>query len=444
MPTLVDILLTPLLVAWGTQAVLSALQARKLRNRLQRHERKAYAEYRPPAAVIVPFKGAEPRLEDALDRLFTQDYPDYRLLLVVESEADPAYGPLQQAMARHPGRRAELIIAGEAGPRQGQKLHNQLAAIARLSGGERDDASVVGGVGAGDGDAPLPGAGELPGGVWVFADSDAVPGPTWLADMVGPLSQERTGVTTGYRWLVPEGEPRGTCWSRLASVMNASVACLMNGRERLFTAWGGSMAMRADFARQHDLVGRLTGAITDDYPVTRMCREADRRVYFVSDALVATPVDFDRRAFLNFVYRQYLITRVYAPRLFLGALVVTWLYVLGFAATWVRLGQAASQLAAGDAALMTWLRLAFCMLLLSVVIVSDQLRASYRAAAVREAFDRSTVGQLQRTIRLDRWATPLWMTLHALLVLRAAFGRTMRWRGIRYRLRGPQDVQKNP
>jgi hypothetical protein len=43
---------------------------------------------------------------------------------------------------------------------------------------------------------------------------------------------------------------------------------------------------------------------------------------------------------------------------------------------------------------------------------------------------------------LDRWATWLWMSLHALLLARAALGRTIRWRGIRYRLHGPQRIER--
>jgi ceramide glucosyltransferase len=399
------ILLAALLLAWTAQAILSALQARKLLRRLTRGRREAHDRHRPRAIVIMPFKGVEPRLDAALDRLFTQDYPDYRLLLVVESERDPAHGPLQQAIARHPGRRAELLVAGTAGPRQGQKVHNQLHALDHL--------------------AP-----QLTHDVLVFADSDAVPDEHWLGELVGPLAQPRTGVTTGYRWLVPE---RGGIWSNLASVINASVACMLCSREKHGHAWGGSMAMHADFAMAHNLRGRLTGALTDDYPVSAMCRAAGKRVYFVARCLVPTPVDFSLATLINFAHRQYLITRVYAPRLFAGALLVTWLYLLGMTGAWAAVALwlmgVASPVAAtiASAALVT-------------VGIANQCRAGYRAAAVNAAFDDATVAGLRTALQWDRWATPLWMTLHALLVLRAAFGRTMTWRGIRYILHGPQDV----
>ncbi len=43
---------------------------------------------------------------------------------------------------------------------------------------------------------------------------------------------------------------------------------------------------------------------------------------------------------------------------------------------------------------------------------------------------------------LDRWATPLWMGLHWLFIVRSAFGRVMVWRGIRYRVDAPQRVEQ--
>ncbi len=411
MPAPVNIALIVLLTVWATQAVLCALQARRLLGKLRHAPRPRQAVHRPPVVVIMPFKGTEPRLAAALDRLFNQDYPDYRLVLVVDAERDPAYRSLQQAVARHPHRTAQILVAGEAGPRQGQKLHNQIAAMNRL--------------------APDAGLDD----VWVFADSDAVPGPQWLANMVGPLLIEQTGVTTGYRWLVPEDEPRATAWSRLAGVINSSVACTLCSRKRHNHAWGGSMAMRAAFAIAHDLRGRFTGALTDDYVVSTMCRQAGRDIYFVARCLVPTPVAFDRASFANFAFRQYLITRVYAPWLFVGAMGVTWLYVLGLLAAWATLGLWLVQWCSAIPA-------AVAAAALLVTGIGNQARAAYRAAAVRAAFDDDTIANLRQSLQWDRWATPIWMTLHALIVLRAAFGRTMTWRGMRYVLRGTHDVER--
>ena len=428
-------------LAWVAQAVLSALAVRKFARRVGPERRDSFEAYRPRAAVVVPFKGLDADTPAALDGLLHQDYPSYRVVFVVESEDDPASPALRDAMARHAHCNAALVVAGVAPPTQGQKVHNQLAALRWLEA-QGDDAAV-----------------------WVFADSDAVPGPRWLADMVGPLSNEKSGATTGYRWLVPggggEAKPQAagdvnshstpshsavppsvpsclrasvpassTLWSKLASVLNSSVACLAGSRDGLNLVWGGSMAVRADFAREHGLVRRWTGAITDDYPVWRMVRDASRRVYFVRSCLVPSRVDFTFATFRNFVYRQYLITRVYAPLVHAAAVLLTGLYTAGFVSALVALAAAHG-----------WLRWAAAGAL-AVVVVADQLRAASRAAVVAKMFPWRAKGQLQPALRLDRWGTPLWMAAHFLITLSVVGRRSMTWRGVRYVVRGPNDVTR--
>ncbi|MEX0652513.1 MAG: glycosyltransferase [Phycisphaeraceae bacterium] len=412
LPMVVNILLILLWVGWGTQAVLSVFVVRKYARRLERPRREFEDHYRPPAVVIVPFKGLEAALQGNLHGLCTQDYPDYRLVLVVESEADPAYAALREAAATCPDRRIAVLVAGRAGPNVGQKVHNQLVALEHLDREGGDHA------------------------VLVFADSDAVPGPDWLGDLVGPLVKADVGVTTGYRWLVPEGPGGATVWAKLASVMNASVACFAV-RDAFNQAWGGSMAIRTDTAREGDLVGSLRGCITDDYPFSQLARRLGKRVYFVPRCLIASPVNFTFAELVNFAHRQYLITRTYAPRLYLAAVTLPLLYLLGFGTAWAVV--LASLLAWPGEGL--WL-LATAVAAIVTVGVANQVRASFRTRAVHNAFGPAMVDRLRPTLRLDRWATVVWMALHWLLIVRAGLGRTMRWRGIRYQIRGPRDVRR--
>ncbi|MEX0885210.1 MAG: glycosyltransferase family 2 protein [Phycisphaeraceae bacterium] len=409
---MVELVLLVLTIAWGTQAVLSALQVGKFGRLFDKPRREMYEAYRPRAAVIVPFKGRELGLEANVRGLLSQRYDDYRVVMVVESDADPACAVIDAAIAEYGRERAERIVAGRAGPNVGQKVHNQLAALAHLrkaDGGEQ---------------------------VWVFADSDAVPGPDWLGDLVGPLGQpHRTAATTGYRWLVPtrHGPASARLCSSLASVMNSSVACML-GHDRSNQAWGGSMALRRDTAAEGELEAHLQGAITDDYVVTRLARRVGRRVYFVPRCLVASPVAMTWRQLVNFGHRQYLITRVYAPGVYAGALFVFAAYVLGMAGTWAAV--------AWGVAREDWVLVILAGAGLVTVFVANQVRASLRAGMMRKAFDDATVAQLRPAMRLDRWATPVWMTLHLLLILRSGAGRTMTWRGVRYRVDGPQQVER--
>ena len=397
---------------WAFAAVLVVFQARKFWRRVARPARPGFDAYQPPAAVIVPFKGIDADLPQHVRGLLTQDYPDYRPVFVLESKADPAYRVLRDELARHPDApRVDFVFAGVAPPDTGQKVHNQLAALSHI-------------------EANLPDA-----EVWVFGDSDAAPGPHWVQQLVGPHGHaERVGVTTGYRWLFPRlRAQRPRLGGVFASVINSGVATML-GHAPLTQAWGGSMAVRADFARQHGLAGHFRGALSDDYQMTRMCRETDRRVYFVHRCLVPSPVDMSMRELFTFARRQYTITRVHDPRLYWKAVGVVTLYVVS--------SLTATAALVGGIVTGYWLLAGLALHAMLWVGIANQMRAMYRRRAVKAAFGPDGRRYLRHTLFVDRWLTWLVMTVNLALLLSAAVGRTIAWRGVRYRMNAPQSVQR--
>jgi hypothetical protein len=381
----------------------------------------------------VPFRGVEPGLAGHVLRLAMQDYPDYRLVLVVQSMDDPAAAVLHQVMQRRDLRAGpvELVEAGPAPADTGQKVHNLLQAMRHL---EQDPSPPP------PGPPPPPEEGGNEERVLVFADSDAAPGEGWLGDLIGPLQQPHiTAVTTGYRWLVPLPDKQGELHpaSVLASVLNGSVACWMSRRQQTH-AWGGSMAMRVSTAQRGGLMDLWRGAISDDYQVSHMASRLPEQIMYVPRCLVASPVAMDWQQLVNFAHRQHLITRVHAPKLFWAGLGVLALYP----AAWISsLVAAVVLLSMSGGWPLWWLPPGAAFV---IVLVADQVRATYRWLTVRNAFDPATVDRLRPALRVDRWLTPLWMTAHLLLMLRATVGRTISWRGIRYRIDSPQKVRRMP
>jgi cellulose synthase/poly-beta-1,6-N-acetylglucosamine synthase-like glycosyltransferase len=398
-------LLTAIAIAWLLQAALSLWLVSRMLRRLERPDDPRFVSYAPPGIVIVPFKGVDIDMADAVAALFEQDYPQYELLFVVESEDDPAHAALAEQMARHENHPARLLVAGLAPADTGQKVHNQLHALKQV---DFD----------GDGDRVL-----------FFLDSDAVPDRQWLRRLAGPLFEiGKTAVVTGYRWLVPA--PGSPWWAHLAAVINGSAACLQGASYVL--AWGGAMAMRVETARQGDLVGRLRGALTDDHPITHMAHALGRRVYFSPKAIVPSTVDFDLPKLFNFMFRQYALTRVYVPRMFAIALTLTSLYVVGCVATWAWLIAAVAR---GGA----WM---LPLGAIAGVFVCNVARSGYRRRIIRNLIEPASLPQMATSMRLDRWATSLCMFMHWLFVLRSAVGRTMEWRGKRYRMNGPNRIER--
>jgi len=347
--------------------VMAAILVRKFARRLRRRRRLKFKAYRPRAYVVVPVKGVDEGLADCVASLLNQDYPDQSLWFVVESKSDAAHALLEERLARCADGRARLIVAGLAPPQRSQKLHNQIAALERIDRECSDD------------------------DVWVFADADAVPGPTWLCDMVGPLGDlKRIGVVTGYRWLVPVQAGASGLASSYASVLNGSAASFLCLR-RFTCAWGGAMALRAGTARRGGLIDRFRRSLSDDYSVTRMCREMDMGIYFASWCLVASPVAMGFGEMLNFARRQCLITRVYAPRFYWASLATTGLYVMGSLTAAACLLTAPWRVAGAAG----W---AVPAMFLVFVTTVDRVRAHHRASAVATAFDDATVARLRTAV----------------------------------------------
>src|SRR5580700_9528897 len=61
----------------------------------------------PRAAVVLSVRGADPSLVECLRRLMQQDYPDYEVHLVIDSEDDPAWEMLRPLLADN---RAEHVF----------------------------------------------------------------------------------------------------------------------------------------------------------------------------------------------------------------------------------------------------------------------------------------------------------------------------------------------
>ncbi|BAM03665.1 glycosyltransferase [Phycisphaera mikurensis] len=424
LPLPLQLVAAAVLAGWCLQALLGAMQVRRFSKRLRRGERPSYAAFRPEAWVVVPFKGVDDEGVANLHALFQQDYGDYRLLLAVESEEDPAFRLLNEERAKFPRIRSEVVVAGPAPPFRGQKVHNQLAALRHALAGEGLD---------GPRPAPPRYRDER---AWVFADSDAAANPAWLGNLVGPLSQrDKNAVTTGYRWLVPARGPGGRFrWGgRIASVINGQVATFAS-LERAAFAWGGSMAILEGTAEAGGLLERWERALSDDFQVTAVARSLGRRILFLPECLVESPVDMPLRSLLEFSRRQYLITRVHAPRFFYAVVAAVGFYVFAAASAWLLLLAApwhrVGWLAAGAAAALLF------------VAGANRVRAAARRRVVRGLFGQQTAERLAPALRLDRWATTAVMALNLVLLLRGCVGRTIRWRGHGYRLRGPMEIER--
>ena len=344
------------------------------------------------AAVILPCRGLEPDFETNIRAFLTQDYRDYEILFVVESQQDPAYEALTKII-KQSRRNAWLLIAGEA-QACGQKVHNLLFALDTL---DANDRRVE---------------------VLVFADADARPHKTWLAELVAPLHDRSVGATTGFRWYVPQ---QGGFASWLTSAWNASALSLLG--ERSGFTWGGSTAILRESFNRLNLKQRWRGAVSDDYVLTAALQATNQRIKFIPQCLVPTHADATLSQLLEFTTRQLKITRVYAPRVWQLTAVSNLLFNL---TVW---GGLAWLCTSGGRGALNFLLALFLFTTLALGALTGMMRATIAAHLLTE--DR-------QKIITHRWLYALCAPLVPLVYLYnitvSAFSRRIVWRGIGYEM----------
>jgi ceramide glucosyltransferase len=384
--------LSVLALVFGVLLTIQCWECRRfVRGRLSNTAR-ATRRRRRRVTLFAPCKGADLELEQNLQSLFQQDYDNYEVVFIVESEDDEAAATIRRVMDQNRNIPSRLVIAGRA-TESGQKVHNLRVATERLA------ANVE---------------------VLAFVDSDARPGPTWLSTMVAHLHDPGVGATTGYRWFVPQ---RQTPANLILYCINSAVAGLM-GPHAYNLVWGGSWAIRREVFDTIALRAKWTGTLSDDLVASRVLNAAGLRIEFEPCCMAASPVDVTLAGMFEFTRRQYLIGRRYAPPRWRLALLAASLMQ---AAMWSCLIAALYGAATGS--MFWWLPAIGFAALYALGIV----RAWFRQDVGRRLCS-AYAQRLAPASRFDIFAGPLVGIINWLGIVSALFGSCITWRGNRYRI----------
>jgi ceramide glucosyltransferase len=368
---------------------------------LNKYKRKR-SWYRPRTALIVPCKGLDSAFYENITSLFNQDYENYLLLFVVAEKSDPAYDEFCKLKNRlsqsSKASDVRVLVAGQ-GHSCSQKIHNLLYCYETIT----DDIEVL-----------------------AFADSDVCLRSDWLSHIVYPLRKSKTGAASGYRWFVPK---KNNPASLALSALNAKVAQLL-GNTPFNQAWGGSMAIRVDVFRELALDKIWPKALSDDLSLSYAVKKARKKVAFVPACLVPSYESTSWPELFKFARRQFLITRVSNPKTWWFGLCSSLYSVL---ALWATAAAAIYAAATGQRNLLFFAGV-------PILVLACQMGR----AIVRQKMAGKLLLQDLPKMRFARAADIglfwVWSLLLLFLIISSAFGRTVTWRGIRYKLLGPTET----
>ena len=372
------------LACWfGFQSLLNGFRFAAF---VRRETSRSLPDFSPFVSVIAPTRGVEPGFAENVRPLMVQDYPAYEVLFVFDDAADPAIEIVRQFDAK-------VVISGPA-KGTGQKVHNLISAVNEID----PRCEVI-----------------------VFVDTDARPEKDWLRKLVAPLSDEKLGASSGYRWFIPE---RGGFASRLRGVWNASIASALGENTEKNFCWGGSTAIRRSTFERLNVVDRWAGTVSDDFTITRVLKEARLPIHFTPHCLVPSVGDCDFRELLEFTTRQIKITRVYASHLWVPLMLGSGLFTIVF------FGGIVLFVLTGSVAVLVILAVLF-------LLGAAKGFIRWRAISVPLREHRSKLNQ-------DLWAHlflwPFASLLYFYNTIVAGFSRRIRWRGITYELKSPHEA----
>ncbi len=383
------------------QLLCVALVLRNSRFSLGKYN-KVRSWYRPKTVMIVPCKGLDLDFEKNITSFFEQDFNNYLLWFVVESEQDPAYkklcelknslGPKSMALE------IKIWIAG-IGEICSQKIHNLLYCCERIA----DDTEIL-----------------------AFADSDICVRKDWLSHIVYPLHRRKNGIASGYRWFVPK---RNNLATLALSAGNAKVAQLL-GNSIFNQAWGGSMAVRVETFREFEIPKVWQTALSDDLSLSEVVKKAGMRIAFVPACMAPSFEDTTWPEAFEFVRRQFLITKVFSPGTW-------WFSILSMTGsvltTWGAIVIALVAVINNSPSL--W----FFLAVPAAILTSQLIRACMRQLVASKLLKYQSI-HMRLAIASDIFFFWVWSIILWFLIVSTSFGRTIRWRGIRYKMLSPSET----
>jgi cellulose synthase/poly-beta-1,6-N-acetylglucosamine synthase-like glycosyltransferase len=376
----------------ATCAIVAGIQAGmswRLRQAFLRPAQPLLTDFECPHVIaVLCLRGTDPFLPTMLRGLLEQDYPRYRVRVVVDSANDPVRQVVEEAILATGARHVEVLVLTRRDRHCAAKNSSLLLGTENLAA----NCSVV-----------------------ATFDGDAVLHPSCLRELVTPLVRGEAKVISGVRWYAPRVATVGAI-ARLE--WNLGCAAITHA---MGLPWGGCLAMSRDIICDPELRQLYSQAFAEDMLLGSYMQRRREKVRFAPLATIVNREDVSVTSLLNFITRQNLVVRMSHHQ---------WWKVIGFGSVLTALTGVICPLGMLVPTLFPWC-LAGLILICGVIIVSMALQGRAVRALV-ERRGETLVNMSPRVILTMLCVLPVTQIITLLANIHALIARPVTWRGLTY------------
>jgi len=358
----------------------------------------------PKTAVILCLRGADPFLPHCLRSLMRQNFPNYDLKLIFDSQEDPAWRITTEAIAETGATNVQLSTLNSIRHNCSLKCSALVQAISDL------DKSYT---------------------VVALVDADTITHPNWLRELVAPLSDPKVGATTGNRWYSPTGKYWGSL-VRYAGNVATIVQMFLFG-----VPWGGTLAIKTEVLHQTELLNKWGEAFSDDLPIPNLLKKQRLKIKFVPSLIMVNREECDLASFFGSLQRFMTCARLYHPR---------WLALVSEAISSILfptlvIGLILESLLAGDfypAALLFTCYFTYTvgllLLMLAMELSIQQVTRNQGQVSTLTQLTPSLIGKMLIIIPFTQW-------FYGIAMISSLWESTIKWRGLSYHILSRWNVR---
>lgn len=359
-------------------------------------------EQLPKTAVLLCLRGADPFLPDCLRSLLNQNYPQYDLKIIIDSEQDPAWQVVSDTLNQLGATNFQISHLRTIRATCSLKCSSLIQVVSDLD----ESYKVV-----------------------ALVDADTIVHPNWLRELVSPLTNPSVGATTGNRWYVPTGRYWGSLVRYIWNV-SAIVQMFFYG-----IPWGGTLAIKTEVIRQTGLLEKWGQAFGEDTMIRSVLSQHHLQVKFVPSLIMLNREETDLPGLRYWLQRQLMSSRLYHP--FWPAVVadtvltsvLPHLLIIVMVMAWLS-GE-------GDTAAIAFLW--YVIYILALVMLMLLLEMSIQP--IIQAQGKPVIELSSQVILKMILGMPFTQWIYAIAMWRSLNMPTVHWRGVTYEVEGAWQIR---